>query len=71
MEIANLGGSQFPQLGSSEMPAGHSEVTVSQQLDIQLWVSGTFRPGGEMWHVISGNQVAFIWDQGWGSLSGG
>lgn len=53
------------------MPAGHAEVTVSQQLDIQLWVSGTFRPGGEMWHVICGNQVAFIWDQGWGSLSGG
>lgn len=32
------------------MPAGHPGLTVSQRLDMQLWVSRTVRPGGE--HVI-------------------
>lgn len=47
---------------SSAMPAGHPEVTGSEQLDVQLWVSGTVGPGGEKWNVICDNQVALIWD---------
>lgn len=46
---------------SSAMPAGHPEVTGSEQLDIQLWVLGS-RAWGEKWDVIYGNQVALIWD---------
>lgn len=49
-------------LGSSEVSAGHPEVTMGTQ----LWVSGTVRPRGEKWDVTSGNWVAYIQDQGRG-----
>lgn len=52
-----------PELGTSEMPVGHAEVTSESAAghtalgfrDIQAWRQ----------------DVAFIWDQGWDSLDGG
>lgn len=61
---------RLPAPGSSERPAG-PEVTVSQQLDIPLWVPRTVGPGSAKWDACCGGQVAFIRHPGRGSSGWG